>query len=85
MKRLLSIAIALLTATGALLPDDAFAQRRGGGESSKDDSGSSKSSNSSVKPYDEVITEDAETQAGLFIVHQLDGKVFYEIPTEKIS
>ena len=85
MKRLLSIAIALLTATGALLPDDAFAQRRGGGESSKDDSGSSKSSNSSVKPYDEVITEDAETQAGLFIVHQLDGKVFYEIPTEKLN
>ncbi|MEC8301052.1 MAG: zinc-dependent metalloprotease [Planctomycetota bacterium] len=85
MKRLLSIAIALLTATGALLPDDAFAQRRGGGAPSKADSGPSKSSNSSVKPYDEVITEDAETQAGLFIVHQLDGKVFYEIPTEKLN
>ncbi|MEC7598433.1 MAG: zinc-dependent metalloprotease, partial [Planctomycetota bacterium] len=64
---------------------DAFAQRRGGGAPSKADSGPSKSSNSSVKPYDEVITEDAETQAGLFIVHQLDGKVFYEIPTEKLN
>ncbi len=32
-----------------------------------------------VKPYDEVITEEAKTYPGLFLVHQLDGKVYYEI------
>ena len=26
-----------------------------------------------------------ETQAGLFIIHQLDGKVFFEIPIEKLN
>jgi len=33
------------------------------------------------KPYDEVITEGAETDAGLFITHRVDDKLFYEIPT----
>ena len=32
-----------------------------------------------VKPYDEVITEEAKTYPGVFLVHQLDGKVYYEI------
>ena len=32
------------------------------------------------KPYDEVITEAAETDEGLFTVHRLDEKLFYEIP-----
>lgn len=30
-------------------------------------------------PYDEVITEDAETDKGLFTVHRVDDKLFYEI------
>jgi hypothetical protein len=33
------------------------------------------------KPYDEVITEGAVTDAGLFITHVLDDKLYYEIPT----
>lgn len=33
-----------------------------------------------IKPYDKVITKEAETDAGLFKVHKLDGKFFYEIP-----
>ncbi len=36
----------------------------------------------SIKPYDEVITEEAETKPGLFLVHELEGKLYYEIPTE---
>jgi len=35
-----------------------------------------------IKPYDEVITEEAETAIGLFRVHRLDDKVFYEIPPD---
>jgi hypothetical protein len=37
------------------------------------------------KPYDDVITKEAKTDPGLFFVHQLDGKVFYEIPTSELG
>ena len=37
-----------------------------------------------IKPYDKVITKDAKTSAGLFLVHRLDEKVFFEIPTEEL-
>lgn len=33
-----------------------------------------------IKPYDKVITKDAITDEGLFSVHHVDDKHFYEIP-----
>jgi hypothetical protein len=33
-----------------------------------------------IQPYNKVITKDAKTDEGLFHVHQLDDKFFYEIP-----
>ena len=33
-----------------------------------------------IQPYDKVITAKAKTDAGLFKVHKLDDKSFYEIP-----
>ena len=38
-----------------------------------------------IEPYDEVITEEAETDEGVFIVHRLDDKVFYEIPVDELG
>jgi len=35
-----------------------------------------------VKKYDDVIPEDAVTQPGLFIVHEVGEDLYYEIPTE---
>jgi len=35
---------------------------------------------SDLKPYDEVITEEAVTDSGLFHVHRVDGKLYYEVP-----
>ena len=32
------------------------------------------------KPYDKVITKDAKSDVGLFTVHTLDDKFYYEIP-----
>ena len=83
MRIVLASAFILFMAVGVLLPSDAQAQRRGGTPDSG--SGSDQKSSSSTKPYKEVITDQAETQAGLFIVHQLDGKIFYEIPTAKLG
>lgn len=33
-----------------------------------------------IKPYAQVITKNAKTNKGLFTVHQIDEKYFYEIP-----
>ena len=38
-----------------------------------------------IKPYDEVITDEAETDEGVFTVHRLDQKVFYEIPVSELG
>ena len=38
-----------------------------------------------IQPYDEVITDEAETDDGVFTVHQLDDKVFYEIPEAELG
>lgn len=37
------------------------------------------------KPYAEVITDKAKTQDGLFRVHQIDEKVYWEIPTQELG
>ena len=38
-----------------------------------------------VKAYDEVITDEAESDEGVFTVHRLDDKVFYEIPETELG
>ena len=38
-----------------------------------------------VRNYDEVITDEAESDEGVFIVHRLDDKVFYEIPEAELG
>lgn len=41
---------------------------------------SEKPKKDAIKPYDKVITKDAETDPGLFAVHKVDDKQYYEIP-----
>ncbi len=38
-----------------------------------------------IRPYDRVITKEAKTSAGLFLVHRIDDKIFFEIPTEELG
>ena len=38
----------------------------------------------SIKPYDQVITAEAKSTPGLFIVHRIDDKVFFEIPESAV-
>ena len=38
-----------------------------------------------IKPYDKVITKDAKTQAGVFKVHQIKEKIYYEIPVSQLG
>src|SRR4051812_35562374 len=39
----------------------------------------------SVRPYDDVITSEAKSDPGLFLIHRLDDRVFYEIPTSLLG
>jgi len=38
-----------------------------------------------IKPYDKVITKDAKSDAGIFTVHRIKDKVFYEIPKKELG
>jgi hypothetical protein len=35
-----------------------------------------------IRPYDEVITKKAKSTPGVFAVHRLNDKIYYEIPTD---
>ena len=38
-----------------------------------------------IKPYEKVITKEAKSDSGLFFVHRLDEKVYFEIPTNEFG
>lgn len=40
---------------------------------------------SGIKPYATVITKNARTGAGLFIVHRVDDKIYFEIPDSNFN
>ena len=37
------------------------------------------------RPYDRVITKDAKSDTGVFTVHRIDEKVYYEIPKGELD
>ncbi len=38
-----------------------------------------------IKPYDKVITKDAKSTAGIFQVHRIKDKIYFEIPKSELS
>ena len=38
-----------------------------------------------IRPFDRVITKDAKSDDGVFIVHRIKDRVFYEIPKDKLG
>src|SRR5262249_13862551 len=38
-----------------------------------------------IRPYDKVITKDAKSDGGIFTVHRIKEKVFYEIPKKELN
>lgn len=50
----------------------------------QEDGGKSKKAKG-PKTYEEVITADAQTDEGLFTVHKVDGKYFFEIPFDLLD
>lgn len=77
------IAASTIATSHALETPDTGKDKAAGTESRKDDDKPGKKGG--VEPYDEVITEKAKTDPGLFFVHRLDDKVYYEIPVNELA
>ena len=54
-------------------------------EDNEDDDADDTDSEDSIKPYDEVITDAALSHDGIFMVHRIDEKVYYEIPATELG
>src|SRR5690554_6113335 len=77
-------AIALLFIGSLVFSEDSFAQRKKKEKKNDKETESPApkpaESKNGIKPYSQVITSEAESTDGLFRVHKLDNKYFYEIP-----
>src|SRR4030095_8839361 len=38
-----------------------------------------------IRPYDRVITKDAKSDQGVFTVHRIKDRLYYEIPKDKLG
>lgn len=47
--------------------------------------GKDESSKKTIKAYDKVVTKEAVSDSGIFIVHRVDEKVLYEIPNAMLN
>jgi hypothetical protein len=72
------ITFLLLTVPAPVLAQGGPKSGAGGGAAAK---GKDKEK-AEPKPYDEVITKDAKTTPGVFTVHRIDDKIYFEIPRD---
>lgn len=75
-----------LLAMGALLLSHyCYAQHQPGEKGRQDTSTSKTAAAGTIRPYNEVITSKAITQKGLFTVHNIEEKWYFEIPDSLIG
>ena len=55
------------------------------GFAQKSDKNEDESKKPKIKPYSEVITQEAKSDDGVFTTHMLDDKLYYEIPQQEIG
>lgn len=67
-----------------MIQADATAQLFGKKKDKEDKSKTEKPS-SELKNYDKIIKGDVKSDEGLFTTHELDGKLYYEIPFDKLE
>jgi hypothetical protein len=85
------IAAAWLTSGGASLaqptPPTPTEQEPAGGDAAQRGpaGGPPREASTDPKPYDRVITKDAKSDPGVFTVHRIKDKVFYEIPASALG
>jgi hypothetical protein len=75
MKSIKTLMLLVMTATMI-----AACGSKKGASKSGDPTASKSSKKDGMKPYSKVITKDAKSDPGLFTVHMVDDKYYYEIP-----
>jgi hypothetical protein len=81
---LVSFCFALVAIAGQATPG--LAQRPGrGGLRGRPGGAGAAGRAGELKKYDDVITKDAKTSPGVFQVHRIDDKVFFEIPQDGLG
>src|SRR5207245_6159877 len=88
MKRIARLL--LVTACAAMVvcaQDDPAPQTPagGGGGGGRGGFGGAAAATPDPQPYDRVITKDAKSSKGLFTVHQINERYFYEIPKKELG
>jgi hypothetical protein len=83
MKNLRRYALVL---TLAAIPAGALAQEQQAGEPPQAGGGrGGRAQEPEIRPYDRVITKDAKSDEGIFTVHRLRDRVYYEIPKARLG
>jgi hypothetical protein len=57
----------------------------GGGGQEQRGPGGGASREPEIRPYERVITKDAKSDAGIFTVHRIKEKIYYEIPASQLD
>src|SRR6202161_3771603 len=86
MKRNLPAILLALTAATILAAQDEPPQGGGGGGGGgRGGGGGAALATPNPQPFDRVITKDAKTKKGLFTVHQIGERFFFEIPKAELG
>ncbi|HEV8383715.1 MAG TPA: DUF5118 domain-containing protein, partial [Candidatus Acidoferrales bacterium] len=81
MKRQIALVVALLFACAVLLPAVSAQE----GPPQERPAGPQREAPAEIKPYDKVITKEAKSLPGIFTVHMVKDKYYYEIPASELN
>jgi hypothetical protein len=84
MRRIPAFLLALVTAS-VLIAQDEPAQTGGGAGGGRGAGGGAALGVPNPQPFDRVITKDAKSKKGMFTVHQVGERFFYEIPKKELG
>jgi len=76
--RRLTVAVCLLAPPVAYAQDPLPDPPAGGGRGGR-------AQEPEIRPYDRVITTDAKTDEGIFAVHRIKDRLYYEIPKDRLG
>src|SRR5580658_5533550 len=85
MKRGIPAFLLALFAASVLVAQDEPAQTGGGAGGGRGGGGAAALPTPNPQPFDRVITKDAKSKKGLFTVHQVGERFYYEIPKKELG
>ena len=85
LRRISFALLGLFVVTALCAQDEPPAQAPAGGGGGRGGFGGGAAAVPEPQPYDRVITKDAKTAKGLFTVHQIKERYYYEIPKNELG